>query len=70
MFALMAVGGDIGCSLGPWLTGTVSDIIEKYPGDLAGPLLEQHALKAGFLVGSIFPLVMIFGMIAFCKKKK
>lgn len=70
MFALMALGGDIGCSLGPWLTGTVSGIIEKYPGDLAGPLLEQHALKAGFLVGSIFPLVMILGMIAFCKKKK
>lgn len=69
MFALMALGGDIGCSLGPWITGTVSDIIERYPGNLAGEMLEQHALKAGFLVGSIFPLVMIVGMIAFCKKK-
>ncbi len=70
MFALMAVGGDIGCSLGPWLTGTVSDIIEKYPGDLTGAMLEQNALKTGFLAGSIFPLIMIFGMIAFCRKKK
>lgn len=25
LFALMAMGGDIGCSAGPWLTGFVSD---------------------------------------------
>jgi len=46
MFALMALAGDLGCSLGPSLIGTVSDAVG---GDL----------KAGTLAGVIFPLGLV-----------
>lgn len=43
MYGLLAMLGDMGCSLGPWLTGLVAD---------------WHGLQAGFLVTSIFPVVL------------
>lgn len=45
MFALLALGGDIGCSVGPTLAGIVAD---KANGDLS----------AGILAATIFPLIM------------
>lgn len=47
MFALMALGGDLGCSVGPWLTGAVADISN---------------LNFGLLSGLIFPSAMIIGL--------
>ncbi len=70
MFALMAVGGDIGCSIGPFITGTVSEIIEMLPAAHNVANIESLALKGGILAGVGFPLVMVAGMIAFAKKKK
>ncbi len=52
MFALLALGGDIGCSFGPWLTGAVADKID---------------LNAGLLSAIVFPIVMIAGLIIFGK---
>lgn len=49
MFALMALGGDLGCSVGPWLTGIVAD---------AG------GLHRGLLAGAVFPAVMLVGLLA------
>ncbi len=49
MFALMALGGDLGCSVGPWLTGIVADLSN---------------LNMGLLTGMIFPVVMIAGLLA------
>lgn len=46
MFALLALGGDAGCSLGPTAVGFVSGIF----GD---------ELKAGLLVGILFPAVIL-----------
>lgn len=52
MFALLALGGDIGCSLGPTLVGMVSGAW----GD---------NLKLGILAGLIFPILLLLGVI-FC----
>ena len=45
MFALLALGGDLGCSLGPALVGGVSDMAKS--------------LHVGILAGVIFPALMI-----------
>lgn len=56
MFALLALGGDIGCSGGPTLVGTVS-----------GALGDN--LKMGVLAGIIFPVLLLLGIIL-CRKIK
>ena len=56
MFALLALGGDIGCSGGPTLVGMVS-----------GTLGDN--LKMGILTGIIFPVLLLMGIIL-CKKTK
>ncbi len=49
MFALLALGGDVGCSVGPMVVGAVSDA--------AG-----GALKWGIMSAIIFPLIMVVGV--------
>ena len=56
MFALLALGGDIGCSGGPTLVGMVS-----------GTLGDN--LKMGILAGIIFPVLLLMGIIL-CRKTK
>lgn len=56
MFALLALGGDIGCSGGPTLVGMVSGVL----GD---------NLKMGILAGIIFPVLLLMGIIL-CRKTK
>lgn len=46
MFALLAMAGDLGGALGPWLVGTVSE-------------LTGNSLQKGLLAGSVFPLCLI-----------
>ncbi len=56
MFALLAAGGDIGASLGPWLTGIVADWGTGITVNL--PLSqEQLALRLSILVAVIFPII-------------
>ena len=75
MFGVLALFGDLGCSLGPWLTGVVSDVAEKsqYVMKLStnfGISIEQAAIKAGFLVGVIFPLITVVAiLISYINKK-
>lgn len=57
MFGVLAVCGDIGCSLGPALTGAVSDL------SLALGHGEQWGLKAGMLAAALFPLVLILCLL-------
>lgn len=54
MFAMFALFGDLGCTLGPTLVGTIS-------GQMSGNL------KAGLLFAIVFPLLLISGIIL-CKK--
>ncbi len=57
MFALLALGGDIGCTSGPTVVGLVSGLF----GD---------DLKIGFLAAIVFPLLLIFGMRLLQKQDK
>ena len=59
MFALLAFGGDIGCSLGPALVGLVS-------------AAQGEDLHAGLLAAVVFPIILIAGLAlaaAFTAKK-
>lgn len=56
MFALLALGGDIGCSGGPTLVGMIS-----------GALGDN--LKMGILAGIIFSVLLLMGIIL-CRKTK
>lgn len=75
LFALLALGGDFGCSVGPFLTGLVSDAVITIPAfqqmsaDI-GISIEQFAVKLGLLVVIVFPIFSVFGVFALGKKKK
>ncbi len=56
MFALLALGGDVGCSGGPTLVGMIS-----------GALGDD--LKKGVLAGIIFPVLLLIGIVL-CRKTK
>ena len=55
MYGLLAMLGDMGCSLGPWLTGLVAD---------------AKGLQTGFLVTSLFPVVLFLASGRDVIKKK
>ncbi|MGN1320444.1 MAG: MFS transporter, partial [Acutalibacteraceae bacterium] len=44
MFSVLALCGDFGCSIGPWLMGIVAN---------------STTLETGFLVCTVFPVIMI-----------
>ncbi|MFQ9934108.1 MAG: MFS transporter [Lachnospiraceae bacterium] len=50
MFALMALAGDLGCSAGPTIVGTISHIF-------------NDNLRLGILAAVIFPLAMLFSIL-------
>ncbi len=56
MFALLALGGDIDCSSGPALVGMISDSFGEN-------------LKLGILAGTIFPVLLLLGMIQLMKRQ-
>lgn len=57
MFALLALGGDLGCTGGPTLVGMVSD--------MAG-----DNMKIGILVAVVFPVLLLAGIFALKRSKK
>lgn len=56
MFALLALGGDVGCSGGPTLVGMISSS-------------QNDNLKMGILVAIIFPILLLSGILL-CKRIK
>ena len=65
IFAMMAAGGDLGASVGPQLLGIVADTVSasSLGAELAASLsltAEQVGMKAGMLIGALFPLCAIF----------
>ncbi len=50
MFALLALGGDVGCSGGPTVVGMVSSLLDEN-------------LKMGILAGIVFPVLLLAGII-------
>ncbi len=53
MFGLLAAFGDIGCSVGPWVTSMFAD---------------RWSLNIGFLASSVFPFLMIISIIYLMRK--
>ncbi len=72
LFALMAMGGDIGCSAGPWLTGFVSDAAAKSQWllDKTGMEAEQVALRAGLIAAVVFPVTLVLLVRCIGRKRK
>lgn len=66
MFGILAIFGDIGAGIGPWIAGVVSDRVQK-SGQIVqmGHSLnaEQIGLKTGLLVGMIFPIMLVVGVL-------
>lgn len=56
MFAVLALGGDIGCAGGPFVVGAVSGLFDG-------------GLKGGLLVAALFPAVL-FALVSVLKGKK
>ena len=55
MFAILALAGDVGCSAGPTLTGLVADAAGN--------------MKTGLLTATVFPAILILGMLLLKKSK-
>ncbi len=71
MFALLAACGDIGCSIGPWLAGAVADhagsgVFGWLNSALYGGM---SPLKTGLLIGTLFPLVLLFAVSMLRQKR-
>ncbi len=74
LFGLLAIGGDLGCSFGPWVAGKVSDYVQETGQSISlfmnkGLNLDQIGLYSGILVGTVFPIIMFLGLIIFRKNK-
>jgi fucose permease len=75
MFALLALSGDIGCSIGPGLVGFLASAGENalafirflLPGNLSA---AQTALRSGLLAAAAFPLGMAWLSIAAKNKNR
>ncbi len=75
MFALLSVMGDVGCSAGPWITGLISDAVEKNTSFFEnlvffdGMAPDQIALKCGIFVIIIFPVTMALCLSHYIRNK-
>lgn len=73
MFGVLAVCGDIGCSVGPALTGGVSDWVSGSFSQMARALNftpDQLGLKAGMLAAVLFPTILFFCLILLKKQMR
>jgi fucose permease len=73
LFAILALMGDMGCSLGPWIVGLVSDAASHT--GLFGALSRRISggdapLQTGILVCVIFPVIFLSALFIFRKMKK
>jgi fucose permease len=65
MFGVLAIGGDIGASIGPWLAGVVSNATQHMRADV-----NQFGLRLGLMTGMIFPLIMFIILLIDLKREK
>ena len=75
MFGVLAVMGDVGCSVGPWLSGLVSDRAQQSQAILQlgasfGFDPQQTGLRAGMLAAVIFPLIMATSLLFFRRRSE
>ena len=74
MYAVMAAGGDLGASVGPWAVGLAADACIASPlaqkiAESLSLTSEQLGMKLGLLIGMLFPLFAIFVFAHFWRKK-
>ena len=69
MFGLLALGGDIGCSAGPWVTGKVSDMYLAFTQTGTVENLSNQAIKTGLLAAIVFPCAMLVLLLIMKKLK-
>jgi MFS family permease len=75
MFAILAAGGDIGASAGPWLMGFITDNAPKLTGlsnfgISAGLNPVQLGLRTGMFIGTLFPIGALVCLLWISKKLK
>ena len=75
LFAILAVFGDIGCSLSPYITGVVSDLAIHTPalvdfGSKFGLSADSVGLKCGLLVILIFPITSCISLLTLKRIKR
>ena len=56
MFALLAMAGDLGGSIGPGIVGRVTQ-------------MTGDNIRTGMTVGLIFPIILVVGLLLFDKMK-
>jgi hypothetical protein len=69
MFGVLAVFGDAGAAIGPWIAGAAAEASTSAEGLLAGigALLPDDGgsgLRVGLLVGTTFPLLVVAATLA------
>ncbi len=74
LFGLLAIFGDLGCSLGPYFTGIVSNAVNiesvsAYP-IFSGLDVNLVCLKCGLMAAAAFPILMIVTLVVFSVVKK
>lgn len=73
MFAILALAGDVGCTVGPLLVGTVSGIVgrnvEFQSSIIFAGSVTEYALKIGMLAAIVFPAAMLIRLL-FLKKSE
>ena len=68
LFGTLALFGDLGCSIGPWLAGLVSDLVQQNHSAaqrlpfFSGLEGDQIGLKCGILAAIVFPLLMLLSV--------
>ena len=68
MFGVLAICGDLGGAIGPWLAGWVSDLTQKINklvllAEVNNLSPDQLGLKTGLFVAMVFPLLLLIGVI-------
>jgi MFS family permease len=72
MFAILSASGDIGASIGPWITGFAADNVAKIPYIASyaaerGLFMEQIGLRSGILIAAVFPVLAFICIITLRK---
>jgi fucose permease len=69
LFAVLALMGDLGCSLGPWTAGALTAASGTLSGKLF-PGAESSSLQIGILACILFPLVFVITVAVFIRRGK
>jgi MFS family permease len=72
MFGILALFGDAGAAVGPWLAGAVANAVSSTQSNAGGAFaaLGLSGLRAGLLIGTIFPLGLALTTLAYGMAEK